>query len=379
MQPPVLPIRGQYTASQINDDLIRDSPAIRFSAGCELLTGYDLMVAEDITDDLKGGSVSRAAYATLHGTAQLQIARELPWASALLRPYIVLSNGDISARFNLGAYSTDTPARQVWRKPLTYDVQCYDILNVVDDLVGDAYAVASGQSYVAAIESILVSRGIVRYYIDQERSDAVLPADKVWMFDDKTTWLTIVNDLAAAIGYAGAWSDWDGFIRVQKYIPVRDRHPEWTYDTGITTSMLGERSSHRDFFNAPNRWVFYRTNNLEGAAPVPGAGMYTYVNDYLGDTSVQSRERTITRVVGLDTADQPALEAAAQRVIDADSQIPTKIAAQTFRNPRHWHFDTLWIDDPEFGPGFMVQGSQWTLPLTGRGKMSHEWTVVGTG
>jgi hypothetical protein len=302
VQPYVTPVRGDLTADEVVS-LIRDTAAVTISGGCELLTGMDLLVAEDITDDLESGSVTRASYASLHGSATLKLTRELPFGSSLLRPYLTLSDGTAEARFNLGAYFTNTPARDLSEFPVSYSVECQDILAVLADPVGDAYAVAKNTSYLDAIESVLLSRGIVRYSIDRDAAAAVLPTDRTWMFDESTTWLTVVNDLLGAIGYAGVWSDWDGFIRCTKYISPRDRATEWTYDTSLTMSMLGNRTTHRDFYAAPNRWVFYRTNILDGAAPVEGNGMYTYVNLYDGDTSVEQRGREITKVVGIDAAD----------------------------------------------------------------------------
>lgn len=374
MQPYITPVRDTLTSAAVIA-LIRDSTAVTFAGGCELLTGMDLLLAEDITDDLVNGSVSRAAYADLHGSASLRISRDLPFGNALLRPYIMLSDGVTEARFNLGVYFADTPARDLSEFPISYSVECQDILAVLDDAVGDAYAVAKGANYLDAVESILLARGVVRYSIDRS-SSAVLPTDRVWMFDEQTTWLTIVNDLLGAIGYAGIWSDWDGALRCGRYISPRDRSTEWTYDTQPLTSMLGNRSTRKDFYDAPNRWVFYRTNNIDGPAPTEGAGVYTYVNNYLGETSVEARGgREITKVVGIDAADQDSLVLAAQRTIDADSAIPTKIVASTFPNPLHWHFDVLRVEDDRMGVPAKVLGSQWTLQLDG-GDMGHEWSVI---
>lgn len=375
MQPLVLPIRSQLTESQVTA-LIRDTSAVSFAGGCELLTGMDGLVAEDITADLREGSVSRASFANLHGGASLTITRELQWGNSLLRPYVVLSDGVNTARFNLGAYFTSTPERNLSEFPISYEVECHDILSVLDDAVGDAYAVAMGTSYLAAIESVLLSRGVQRYSIDQSAGALALPTDRTWMFDENTTWLTIVNDLLGAIGYSGVWSDWDGLIRCTKYVPPRLRGTEWTYNTTLEESMLGDRTTQRDFYEAPNRWVFYRTNILDGAAPVEGNGIYTYVNLYDGDTSVEQRGRQITRVVGIDAADQDSLVSAAQRTIDADTSVPMKIRTSTFPNPLHWHFDILNVEDEWMGPPAKVQGTQWTFSLDGS-NMTHEWTVIG--
>lgn len=374
MQPTVTPVRDDLSEAEVIA-LIRDSSAAGISGGCELLTGMDLLVAEDITDDLAGGSVGRQAYASLHGNSTMTITRELPWGSALLRPYLTVSDGTDMARFNLGAYFTNIPQRDLSEFPIRYSVECQDILAVLDDQVGDAYAVAQGATYLDAVETVLLARGIQRYSIDQDSAAATLPTDRTWMFDENTTWLTIVNDLLGAIGYAGVWSDWDGFIRCTKYVTPKQRAPEWTYDTALQTSMLGRRTTQRDFYNAPNRWVFYRTNILDGVAPVEGNGMYTYVNLYDGETSVEQRGREITKVVGIDAADQASLVSSAQRTIDADTAVPTKISASTFPNPLHWHFDVIRVEDSWMGVPAKVLASQWTLPLDGS-DMTHEWSVV---
>lgn len=373
MQPPVLPVRP--IAESLVYALIRDRSAVSFSGGCELLTGMDLMLAADISDDVQSGGVSRASYASMHGSASMIMSRELAWGSALVRPYITITDGIDEARFNLGAYFTNTPERDLAELPVAYDVECEDILSVLDDQVGDAYAVAKGTSYLVAIENLLVSQGVQKYSIDSDASSLVLPTDRVWMFDENTTWLTIINDLLGAIGYAGVWSDWDGMIRCTKYVSPRDRAPEWVYDDGILTSMLGDRTTKRDYYNAPNRWVFYRTNILDGETPVEGNGKYTYVNEYNGDTSVEQRGRTITRVVGIDAADHPSLVAAAQRTIDADMSIPTTINVTTFPNPLHWHMDVVRIEDEAYGPPTNALATKWTMALDGSG-MAQEWTVL---
>lgn len=374
MQPLVTPVRDHLTADQVVA-LIRDASAVSFAGGCELLTGLDLMVAEDFTTDLSGGSVSRQSYANLHANARLAIARELEWASAIVRPYITISDGSDTARFNLGAYYTSTPARDVTEFPYVYDVDCYDLLSILDDPVGDAYAVAEGTGYLAAVEDILISRGVQVYLIDQTNTATLLPTDRVWPFADNITWLTIINDLLAAIGYQGIWTDWDGMMRCQPYRTPSDRGPEWTYDADPLTSMLGRRSIQRDFYDAPNRWIFVRSNNTDNVAPVEGNGKYTFVNEQVGETSVQSRGRIITKVVSLDAADQNTLVAAAQITIDADMQVPGKVTVSTFPNPLHWHFDMVYLADPAFGIPVSALSTQWSLPLDGS-DMTHEWTLV---
>lgn len=375
MQPLVIPPRDALTDAIVTR-LLRDAPSVIIGNGCEFLD-QDLNVIEDITDDFVGGSIQRNSYNNIHATAELSIARELPFGWAILRPYMSITDGIDTAQFRLGAYFTDTPERSLEEDPVTYHTQCTDILSALDDVVGDAYAVNTGVAYLTEIETILRSRGFSQFVIDPAAISKTLPTPRVWAFDENQTWLTIVNDLLSAIGYQGVWSDWDGRLRLHEYHSPAERASEWTYDTNDLTSMLGtKRSTHRDFAKAPNRWVFVRQNNVDSTPAVEGDGVFIYNNIRDGDTSQEARAgRVITKKVMLDAADQASLEAAAQQTIDADQSIPVKVSATTHPNPLHWHFDIVTVDDPAQGPVRRAQATSWTLPLDG-GEMQHEWTLL---
>lgn len=375
MQPLLGAPREAMTADTVTG-LLRDANAVTVTNGCELID-RNLELVEDISAEFAGGSVSRNSYATLHGTASLQMIRELDWGSAIVRPYLVLSDGVTSARFNLGAYFTSVPKRDVDQQPPTYEVAGVDILHGLAGKAGESYAVEAGVAYLDAVEQVLRDQGYTRFVLDPAATGTVLPSARVWPLDDRTTWLGIVNDLLAAIGYGGVWSDWDGQLRCEPYQPPADRPPEWLYDADVATSMLGPaRRVERDFFDAPNRWVFVRNNNVDDVTPVEGNGVYTYVNEAAGDTSVAARERVISKVEFVDAADQASLETRAWVTIDADMRIPQKVALTTFPNPLHWHFDRLALDDPGVVDRWAdILGTQWTLPLDG-GDQSHEWSVL---
>lgn len=375
MQKATDPPRSTFTQAQI-EGLIRDSDALVVGNGCELID-QNLTVMDNISADFDGGSVSRASYATLHGSASLAIARQLDWGRAIVRPYLTLSDGLITARWNMGAYYTSTPIRSTRNIPVVYAVKGYDILHGLNTPVGESYVVSAGDAPLTTVGSILFERGFTNVLIDQTAAGSVLPAPRVWPIDATTTWLNIVNDLLAAIGYQGLWSDWDGRLRAQAYISPRDRLAEWRYDDGPLTSMMDpDRTYERDFFDAPNRWVFIRSNNVDGAAPVEGAGIYSYINEFRGDTSVQARDgRVITKVVFAEAADQLSLVRQAQSVIDADTNVKTVVKLSTSPNPMHWHFDRLTVADSAMGTVIEALSTQWTLPLDG-GNQSHEWTVI---
>jgi hypothetical protein len=363
------------TAAQVTS-LIRDSEAVTITAGLETVD-LSLNMQRDITTEFAGGSVSRSNYATLHGSATLNVSTELDWGTALVRPYMVITDDIITRRFNLGAYLTSSPRMQAGDVPVTHEITAYDILHWLNTPVGEAFTLEAGTGYLAAIESIMLAQGITSYFIDQTQTAQVLPAARSWVFDDHTTWLNIINDLCASVGYQGIWSDWDGRMQVRPYLLPRDRSIEWVYDDKPTTSMIAPgRAIIRDWFDVPNRWVFFWSKDPENAAPVEGTGIYTYVNQYDGPTSVQARGRTISaKPQQIDAVDQAALVDKAQQSIDADMRLKTTYELSTFPNPLSWHFDRLTIIDSGLGPIADVLAVKWTLPLDGS-NMSHEWSLL---
>lgn len=375
MQPLTGGPRSAVTSAAVTA-LIRDSVALRVAAGLELLD-RSLSVIADITDLLVAGSVTRSSYADLHGSATLAIESTLDWGSAIVRPYMVLSSTATTARFNLGAYYTPTPKTTLGESPLVHEVACLDILDGLNAPVGETYAVAAGAGYLATVEAILQAQGYTAYFIDQTSAAAILPTARAWPLDERTTWLGVCNDLLASIGYYGIWSDWDGRLRVAQYVSPSSRPPEWRYDIGDGTSMLTPgRTIERDFYRAPNRWVFYRSNNVDSSPPVEGNGLYTVVNQADGPTSIEARGgRVITRPVPLDIADQGSMVKAAQQIVDADMHVKTRLTLGVAPNPLHWHFDVVSLDDPDVGPSGPALVTKWTLPLDG-GDGAQEWSLL---
>lgn len=375
MQQIVEAVRNDLTAAQVRY-LIQEAPAIIVSAGLEA-TDITGLVYEDVTDDFLGGSVSRSSYATLHGTATLNITRPLEWGYQVVRPYMVISDGTIEARFNLGAYFTNTPSRVTGENPPTYEVQCFDLLYRLDQNVGAAYSIGAGQPILSRIAEILDSLGFVNYIIDYSRINDVAPDSKTWALDDNLTWLSIVNDLLAMVGYRGIWSDWNGYLRCEAYQEPTTRPSEWTFDDNQTTTLMepGARITF-DYHSAFNRWVGIRQNNPEGQPPIEGNGVYTLENQSDGPTSIDARGGlSITRQESFDVVGHADLITAVQSMASADMTIPTTIEVSTAPFPLAWHFDRYTADDPDIGGPTEVLATSWTLPLNGDA-MTHSWTLL---
>jgi hypothetical protein len=375
--------RAAFTAAQVSY-LIEQSSSPQIDKGLELLTGFDLNVDSDISDRLISGSVSRSNYADIHGSATFALDQPLDWGNSLVRPYYLMT-GPTSAtartlttmKFYLGAFFTDSPDEDASSYPPTWDVTGYDILSILDDPIGDDYAVDLGEDPLAHVESILLGRGITQYKIDQDATGKLLGSPLVYAMTDNTTWLTVVNDLLAYVGYQSIWTDWNGVFRAQTYTTPALRGSEWFLGIDVADTLMTQRRKiARDFYDAPNRWVFYRSNNTDAVGPSDGAGRFEYINNSQGETSIEARGgRTITKVVSLDIADQVSLESAAQATIDADMAIPTTFSIETAPLPLVWHFDKFTVNDPALGAAQDVLGSTWTLALDGS-DMTHEWTAI---
>jgi hypothetical protein len=384
VQPPTDGPRADLTAEQVAY-LLQRTPAMQVDHGLELVD-QDLNVVEDLSGWMSGGQVQRNSYAVSHASARLFLSRELDWGASIVRPYYLVTGPTsaaattlTTARFYLGAYYTEVSDDDLTDSPPTWDVTGHDVVSVLDDAIGDAYSVGKGVACLTRVEQILQARGVTRYIIDRQAAAVVLTTPMVWTLDDNVTWLYVVNQLLAAVGYRGIYSDWNGWLRCEPYVTPALRASEWTMAVDGVSTIIGQAMVRsRDMYDAPNRWVFYRNSGTDDVAPVTGNGRYEYINQLVGDTSVEARGGRIrTKTMGVDVPDQASLIAQAQITIDADIADPTRLNFPTSPFPLPWHFDRLTLLDPRIGSANEVQASQWTLPLDG-GDMSWETTVVTT-
>lgn len=346
--------------------VIRSSSLV-FSAGLELLDSTDTLI-KDISDDFLGGSVSHNNTSRIHGSAKLRIAAPYNWNNQRLRPYVTLTDsvsGD-SYRWDLGIYLPETPRRSIGLTPAIFDIEAYGKLIILDTPYGSTYRVAAGAGYIATIETILSSLGLSST-LDQTAAASTLPAERIWPLDEKVTYLSIINDLLAAIGYNPLYADRSGAYRSEPYVAPSGRSPIFTYSTSADDSVvvLGGLEEESDLFDIPNVWVFVN-NDPTLTLPTEGNGIYTVTNQSSGITSIDGRGRTKRRIVRLDAADQAALVSQGDRIVQEDKQPSSHVKLRSSPNPTHWHDDLVTVTAPEIslsGTKFVELG--WTLPLDG--------------
>lgn len=367
--------RSSLTAQQVTSLLLGDSLTV--TAGAERLNS-SLVVQEDISNDLLAGSIERVMGATVHGTCKLEISRVLAWGTDLVRPYMILSNGTVTARFNLGVFTLTTPERPVGLTPETYSCAGYDRLYLLNRPVGDTYIVTAGTSYLAAVQNVVSAAGLSGVYLDSTAQGKTLPTDMVWPLKPaqgqagSTSWLNVINDLLSAISYRGLWADENGLFRSEPYVTPSARAPEFTFTTDAATIVGQDRTFTQDIWNVPNRWVFVQQNLT--AAPADGAGQYTVNNVSNGLTSQNSRGLVWPKVVELAAADQASLQAQGDVIAAADQQVAAELKVTLGPFPAAGHWDVYAYSDSAISVSKVVC-TQWQLDLSGA-DMNVIWRVV---
>lgn len=346
------------------------STSLQVVPGLELLDKDDTLIM-DISSDLLSGVVSRNNDATIHGTCKLRISRALNWHNQRLRPYLTLTDlvTGSSARFDLGIYLPETPRRVTGESLTTYDVEGYDKLALLDTPHGIAYTVPAYASIVDAVRALLDERGY-KHSIDATSASVALAA-RSWPLDERNTTLGIINDLLASISYTALYVDRTGVFCAKPLATPEGQAPVWHYDTTDPKTIVGQQVSEEiDLFAIPNRWVFVRDDPSQ-PSPVEGDGIYTVINQTDGPTSVASRGRVITRLVRLDAADQSALIAQGNAIVQDDRQPLAVMRFTGVSNPLHWHDEAVTFTAPELGLEAVSFGEQsWSLPLNGS-DMTH--------
>lgn len=357
------PHRSHLTGDQVRR--IIEASHLEVDLGVELLDADDRFLA-DISGDVDDGVVEHGNYRTIHGTCRLTLTRRLDWGGQRVRPYMTLTAGGLTARFDLGVYLLSTPTRSAGTAPVTYQVEGYDKLHVLDTPIGSTYRVAAGTGHLAAVVAAINAAGETKIRIASLGDDTPLPRDRVWPIAEESTWLRVVNDLLDAVGRQAVWCDDDGWYRSEPYQSPTVRAPEWLYDADDQerTTVGEDRTEEADFHATPNRWVFIR-DDPEAGLPVDGDGRYQVDDVDGGVTSQQARGRVITRVVPVDTSTQAALVAKADRMVANDRQVIRSLRLTVGPNPLHAHFDVVTVRDAELGVDTRAVIRSWVLPLDG--------------
>lgn len=365
MQLLTAPPRDHLSAEQVTDLLTGDELTV--AAGCELLDTSNRLVA-DITDDLgEGGSVEWDNRDPIHGSCRLSLLRRLAWGRDRVRPYMVLSNAAVEARFNLGVYVLMTPDERRGEDPVTWEVTGYDLLSLLDGTgPADTWIAESGSTYFAALQAVVDASGIgVPLMLDGDAQDTTIPATRVWaLIEPMPSWLRILTDLLNEIGYVAPWIDPDGNLRSRPFQDPAIRAAEWRLDTSDTsTNIVAEdRTITTETGDVANWWRFVRSDS--DVTPVEGDGLYTPpANETVGPNSILALGREVRKFVRLQAADQAALVAQADRIVAADMASVRTIELSIDPLPIMGYGDVFELVDG--GEVVKMAAASWTLNLDG--------------
>lgn len=332
--------------------------------GVDLLDAQNRFLA-DLTPDLESGAVERGCHRTIHGTCSLRLSRVLDWGSQRVRPWQRITTSRGSFRVELGVYLLTVPKRVAGEEPVTYDVEGFDQLLVLDTLAGRSYEVTTGTAYLDAARDVAALAGIDAVLVDSSAAGVTLPRPMTWPIDEQTTWLRIINDLLAAVGYRAAWFDWQGQLRFEPNPDFGSRPVEWVYNSADPLTTVSEQvTSQADFTDTPNRWVVIVDDPQAG----DGAGapiVREDSNPSTGPTSIAARGRTITRVERIQAANAAAAEAVLARIKAEDMDVLRHLELSTSPNPLHWHFDVVTVLDDRVGASGRWVVTDWSVPLAG--------------
>lgn len=351
------------------DRRILTAPTLVTDFGVDLLDDDDRPV-EDISEHVQSLSVSRDLHADIHGSCDLTLTRDLRWGLDRVRPWFAVARSESGPwfRWNLGVFLLTTPEEAAGEEPRTRSVSGVDKLWLLQRAIGDTYVIPAGTSYLDAIRKTLLDAGVTGgLWLQGDRQETTLDADAVWLLtDQEVTWLQVINDLLAMIGYTGLWADEAGRFRSEPYQPPVEVGSAWTFDaTDVLTGVMGEdRKLSADVYDQPAWWRFVRKMDTQ---PVEGDGVYTV------DRSAGVRYPR-RKTVFLDAADQAALVAQAQKIVAEDTQ-NVRVRSMSSSPLPLTHGDVVTVNDPDFGGTVRAQVAKWTL--TDDGQMALEVEVLG--
>lgn len=205
----------------------------------------------------EGGSIEYNSLSTLKANCNIPIslgAEETLNLNAI-RIYEVLNKVETC----LGTFLISTPASSYDNAIQNVDCTGYSTLwRLNSNTPSDRYFVAQGTNAVAEVKRILDSLG---YEYDIAESTKTTSVNVEW--DYGTSWLTIINDLLAAINYTSLCVNAMGVYIATDYVLPEDKEPDITLNEDDLDNILEPKQNNElDLFNIPNRFVMY-VNNAE--------------------------------------------------------------------------------------------------------------------
>ena len=316
-------------------------------------------------DYVLGGQVSNNALADIKRTAKFTMLDRggINFLKDRIRPWACLAMPDGGAvEWPLGVFLLATPDRDLDEHGVVRrEVAAYDqLLALQDDKVTDRYSIAEGVAYTTAIATLVFA-----FAASIIPSSLTLPTAMEW--EPGTTKLRILNDLLGAINYESAFFNEQGTLICRPYQSPADRSVEYSYSADEASVITGGVGQTLDLFDVHNKWVLVKS---EPDLP-PLVGTYTNTSPS-SPTSTVSRGRVIVDFRDeTDAADQATIDAKAERLAFAASQVYENIKFTTAAMPMHSNADVIGLNVPGLAIDAKYSEHTWDLPLVHGARMSH--------
>lgn len=200
--------------------------------------------AEDFAQ-ITGGNVELSAFSDLKAAGSLSFKGEsVPEDGDMVRVYYV-GNGEahpIATLFCDCSEPTHTPGT------VEGTMKCYSVLQALsDDGYGKPYTVPAGTNAVARAVEIAEAQGL---RTNAPSSEYALKSDHTFKSED--SWLTVVNWLLSAAGYASCCPDERGTVQMAPYVEPTGRESAWDFTTGENSILYPSVTFRTDYRSAPN-------------------------------------------------------------------------------------------------------------------------------
>lgn len=280
-----------------------------FASGLSLTIGVDVLdrVSRVRLGELSGVrtiQVEKNLYNDLRMGAQIgvELQTTVSWRSIMLRLWMTLSLDGEEQKFPIltgvprvgGSTRTDTV--------MTLTAAVMDPTCLLDDVIGTTYALDVGSSVTTAISNIFIALGIQDHYVAASASTLRVPFSK----PPETTWRQVINELGGMLGYAAAWSDSMGLIRVEPYVDPAKRAEVFELGYGARSVTLPEVVSEFPD-ELPNHFVLVTSDE----DPLIAEGW----NDDPDNDYSTVNQRTVPYYAQVQAADQASLNSQLDNVM----------------------------------------------------------------
>lgn len=282
----------------------------------DLLDGQDYRKAQLST--VRTGKLNWSIFRAVQGVGSLEVTADPAvtpnWLTDRVKIWHHLDGRDPKPH---GIWLCNRPSRSVDGDVARYTLGLVDKTHLLNQKTGRWLTYDAGSVVVPLVRGIITSRGETAAIAD---STETLRAPL--SFEPSDTWLTIVNALLDALGYAAVAANLDGVLASSPYVAPEDREPAGQYGPGAW-KMLPQFDDDLNLAEIPN--VTYI--NSPGDETTPGL-IGRASNDNPADPLSTANRPEVVLSEQAEATSQEAIDAIAVKRL-AESQQATRRATIT--------------------------------------------------